>query len=568
MKNYIKIAFILLCIVFASITVKASNPVSVPVRHRVYPYLERLEALGVISRFLDGAKPLSRGRIAGFLKQASQKRDEMTQIDKQLLDLFMLEFRYEIDKTAKYKQVYQGKTMYSPLQSWSDFKKDFLRFFKRIQPEEPNYVFMWENNENSFYFNAAENFTYDQRSDDVYRSANWQDFKFRGTLGGNFGYAAWVELQAVRGDREYRLSDPLLKGAWTEESDNKDKIYGDRAGGEIAWSSKYINLGFAQQEVEWGYGKSGKLILSNYAEHYPYITLKADWGWGRFTSLHGKLLAHQSGVTDDDYPVYADKWLAAHRLEIAPLRWWKFSINENFIYGNRYLDWSYLIPLNFYRAVQHKLRDRDNATISLDTKILPYKGAKFYATVFLDEFNLSKLNTDWYGNKHALLVGFEQLDPFGLPNTSLTFEYTAIKPWVYTHRFRINNYTTDNRSLGHWAGPNSEIYFAEIEKQWSRRFVTGLFFRQYAHGENYPDLNIGGDILLGHDNLLGDQTEPLETGKLLDGIVTTVRDYNFYLRYEPFNGLFIEADYQLSGQNKEGVVTPYNEFHFGFRFRY
>ena len=564
----IKTLFILFCLIFSVINVNASNPVSVPVRHRVYPYLERLEAMGIISRFMDGAKPLSRGKIAEFLKKAAEKRDEMTSIDKQYLDLFMLEFRYEIDKTVKYKQVHEGQTMYSPLQSWSDFKKDFFRFFKRIQPEEPNYAFMWESGGNSFHFNAAENFTYDQRSDDVYRSANWQDYQFRGTLGDNFGYAAKVELQAVRGDREYRLDDPLLKGAWTEESDSKDKIYGDRAGGEIAWSSKYINLGFAQQELEWGYGKSGKLILSNYAEHYPYITLKVDWGWGRFTSVHGKLLAHQSGVTDDGYPIYADKWLAAHRLEIAPFRWWKFSINENFIYGNRYLDWSYLIPINFYRAVQHKLRDRDNATISLDTKFLPYKGAKLYATVFLDEFNMSKLGTDWYGNKHALLVGFQQLDPFGLPNLSLTFEYTAIKPWVYTHRYRIDNFTSDNRSLGHWAGPNSEVFYADIEKEWSRRFNTGISFRQYAHGENYPDLNIGGDILLGHDDLLGGQTEPLMTSKLLDGIVSTVKDYNFYFNYEVFNGLFIQGLYRLSSQNKEGAETDHSEFHFGFRFRY
>jgi hypothetical protein len=560
-----KIIFIILLLSFY---LNAANPVSVPVRHRVYPFLERLEALGVISRFIDGAKPMSRGKIAAFLKKVIAKREQLTSIDKNKLDYYLLEFRYEIDYNKKYKPMHKDQNLYSPLQSWTDFKKDFFRFFERNQPEEPNYAFLWENKENSFHLNVSQTLTYDQHSDDMYRSANWQEYKFRGTLGENFGYAAMVQLQAVRGDKEYRLEDPLLKGAWSEESDTKDKIYGDRAGGEIAWMSEYVGVSFAQQELEWGYGKSGNLILSNYTEHYPYLTIKADWGWGRFTAVHGKLLSSQLGRSENGYPVFAEKWLAAHRLEIAPFRWWRFSINENFIYGNRYADWAYLIPMNFYRAVQHKLRDRDNATISLDTKFLPYKGAALYAAVFLDEFKASALGSDWYGNKHAMLLGFQQLDPFGLPNISLTVEYTAIRPWVYTHKYRINNYTSDNHSLGHWAGPNSEVIYADVKKEWSRRLITGLSFRQYKHGANYDNLNIGGDILLGHNDLLGDQTEPVETSVFLDGILTTSKTYDFYARYEVFNGLFIEGMYRLTSEKSEDLEKDYSEVHFGFKFRY
>jgi len=564
--NVIKILFFIGSIIPSVIF--SQNPTSIPVSHPIYVYLERMEALGHAENLLDGVRPYSRGKVAEVLIELDKKRDLLTPIDREKLDEFLLDFRYETRPEEKYYLTPENQNWYSILGSVSNAKSDIARFFKRNQPEEENHVVLWEKGGNSFYMNYEQGLDYEKRSDDVNRSASWQTYQFRGTINSNFGYQFNVSLQGLRGNNdEYIKAHPILKGSWSQQREN-DPRYADRTGGELAWHTDYIDFHFAQQEVEWGHGESGKLILSNNPEPYPYLSLEKEWGWGKFISLHGKLQSFPQDTLADDYLVYPDKWLAAHRLEFTIWKKVTFGMNENFIYGNRYADWAYVIPFNFYRAVQHKLRDRDNATISLDLEYLVYSGIKIYGTVFLDEFKQSKLGTDWYGNKQAFQGGFYWVDLLGLYNSSLRFEYTSIMPWVYTHKYEINSYTTDYNSLGHWSGPNSEVYYAHLAKAWTKRLNTGVKFRQWKKGYNYDNENIGGDILIGHGALLGDQTEALETRKFLEGKLTTEKRYQLYFEYELWNDFYISGRYNRIDLKVEDNQDYLNEIFFSVKLQY
>ena len=545
----------------------SQNPTSIPVDDPIYDYFERMETLGYLTNLLDGIRPFSRGRAAEFLKVLESKRADLTPIDRRKLDDYLLDFRYELNPEQKYHRTPEGQNWYSILYSIDNFKTDFSRFFKQNHPEEENHVLIWEKGGNSIYFDYEQGIDFEQRSDDVYRSASWQNYQVRGTIDTNFGYQALVSLQGLRGDEGYVEDHPILKGSWSQKKADEPR-YSDRTGGELAWHTNSIDITFAQQSVEWGYGESGRLILSSDPEPYPYLALQKDWGWGRYISLHGKLQSFQQDTLTDGYPVYPDKWLAAHRLEFTIWKKLTIGFNENFIYGNRYADWSYMIPFNFYRAVQHKLRDRDNATISIDAEYLVWKGIKIYGTVFLDEFKRSELGTNWYGNKQAFLAGFYWVDPVHLNNTSIRIEYTAIMPWVYTHKYAINSYTTDYNSLGHWSGPNSEVYYVHVNKEWHQRFNTGVKFRQWKKGNNYPNENIGGDILVGHGTLLGSQTEPRETRKFLEGILTEEQRFEFYGNYEIFNDFYLSGRYSLSHLTISGDAENFNELYFGVILKY
>ena len=545
----------------------ANSPVSVSLSEPVYTFLERMETLGLLEDPLPAVKPYTRGRIASLLTELTGKRTQMTSIDRRDLDDFLLDFRWEIDHSKKSILLEKGQTWRSTLSSIKNFKQDFLRYFRQAHPEEENHVFFWEKDSHNFYFDYEQGLTYENRSDDLVRLASWQSYAFRGVLAERLGYQVSVTLIGLRGDEDYARQHPILKRSWSEKPEDGPE-YADRTGGEISYHSDYFNFTFAQQEVEWGYGESGKLILSRNAEQFPYISIQKDWGWGRFIALHGKLQSFLQDTLSDGYNFYPDKWLAAHRLEINLCKKLTLGFNENFIYGNRYADWAYLIPFNFYRAVQHKLRDRDNATISIDFQVRPFAGNKIYGTVFLDEFMYSRLNTNWYGNKHAFQFGIFQADPLGIPNLSLRFEYTAIMPWVYTHNFRINSYTSDSNSLGHWAGPNSEIYYFHLQKDWHQRLTTGVKFRQWKHGANYDNENIGGDILLGHRTTLGTQSEPRLTRKFLEGILTTEKQYQAYANYEIFNDLYLQGKYNYIDSKTDNAGKKLNEIYFGVLFKY
>jgi hypothetical protein len=238
------------------------------------------------------------------------------------------------------------------------------------------------------------------------------------------------------------------------------------------------------------------------------------------------------------------------------------------IYGDRTADWAYLFPINYLRAVEHSLRDRDNALLSMDIESRITDGLKIYGTLLLDELRKDKLGTDWYGNKHAFQAGIHLTDPLGIPNLAARFEYVAIMPWVYTHKYNVNRYINDGLSLGYWTGPNSEVYYMHIEKRLSRRFNTGIKLWQWKHGRNYENENIGGDIMLGHNVLLGDQQEPRETRTFLEGILETNKKIDFYIQYEVFNGLFLDFSLRKNQYTEPGVETNLTELHFGLRLNY
>jgi hypothetical protein len=391
-------------------------------------------------------------------------------------------------------------------------------------------------------------------------------FTFRGTLYNNFGYMAEVSFANIRGDEEYRNSDPFLKNTWIN---NREGVtYFDRSGGDIAYRSPYVDFHFAMQPISWGLGESGVLILSDNVEQYPYFSISKYWSWGSFTYMHGKLLADSIGVTEQGQAIHPDKWVVSNRFEFSPFTGMAVGLTGMIVYGNRSADWAYLFPLNFFRATEHNLRDRDNALLAIDLESRIFRGTKIYGTLFIDELRKEKLGTDWFGNKHGFQIGFHLTDPFSIPNIALRFEYLAIMPWVYTHRFDINRYISDLSSLGYWAGPNSEIFYIHLEKEWHRRLITGLKWRQWKHGDNYPNKNIGGDILLGHSRLLDDQEEPVKTSKFLEGILETEKKLEFYTRYEVFNDFYLNFKVINTRYSNPEESTNLTELHFGLRFDY
>jgi hypothetical protein len=558
-----KLIIILLTLI---IPLFAGNPVSVPLGHPVYHFLDRIETLGIIDNLLDGVKPFDREHVAELLIEVYKQSKNLTRIDQENLANYLLDFRFEIDHTQKNTLIEEERSWYTPFSSWNRIKKDFNRLFAQNQPEEEHHVFFWEDSTNSFYFDFIYELTYDRRSDDISRNKDVMNFDFRGTIYNNFGYMVKVSLANLRGNFEYRNSDPFLKSTW--RNNREDVTFFDRSGGDIAYRSPYVDFRFAMQPITWGLGESGVLILSDNVEQFPYFSISKYWEWGSFTFIHGKLLAEKTGETDEEQDIHPDKWVVGNRIEFSPLSGMAIGLTGIITYGNRSVDWAYLFPFNYFRATEHNLRDRDNALLALDMESRIFHGMKIYGTLFLDELRKDKLGTDWYGNKHGFQAGFHLTDPVDIPNLALRFEYTAIMPWVYTHKYSINRFISDTLSLGHWAGPNSEIIYIHLEKYWHRRLVTGLKCRQWRHGKNYPNENIGGNILLGHDEMIGEQEKPREKRKFLEGILETDTRFEFYVQYEVLNDLFLNFAAVNTRYSNPNLNTNLTELHFGFRLDY
>ncbi len=407
---------------------------------------------------------------------------------------------------------------------------------------------------------------YESIMDSVSRFRQAETYQFRGTILENFGYYVNVYMARIGGDQKYINEDPVLKSTW--RTDRGQKVYFDRSSGEIAWHTPFIDFRFAHQPVTWGLGVSGKLILSDFPEQFPYINLAKYWKWGGFSFMHGKLMAEDTIETVQVQKIYPDKWITINRFEFSPQARMASGLTDMIIYGNRSVEWGYLLPIHYFRAVEHNLNDRDNALLALDAELRVYSGVKLYGTILIDELKKDELFSNWYGNKHGFQFGMHLVDPFKLNNLEIRCEYIAIMPWVYTHIYNINRFSSYGRPLGYWAGPNSEVIYLNVNKWWHQRLFTGVTGQLFKHGANYADKNIGGDIMLGHNTLLGSQTEPVLTRKFLEGILETEKYIQFYAQYEVLNDLYLNLALGYNSYNSSHTTIRSSELHLGLKFDY
>lgn len=67
----------------------------VPVENPVYEYLKRMQLKELIS-FNSSDIPISRSKIASYIKQIDSKSENLTIVDKQILNDLKVEFQYEL----------------------------------------------------------------------------------------------------------------------------------------------------------------------------------------------------------------------------------------------------------------------------------------------------------------------------------------------------------------------------------------------------------------------------------------------------------------------------------------
>ena len=274
--------------------------------------------------------------------------------------------------------------------------------------------------------------------------------------------------------------------------------------------------------------------------------MTAQFWRARFTYVHGFLRQFPEVLTDSyqvngvERQLFARKYLAAHRLEIAAASWLNLAIHETVIYGERGVELAYLNPIMFYRSAEHFLGDRDNATMGADLEIRPAPGIRAYAELFVDDIAIARLGQSWYGNKTAWLVGCHLTDPLGLPRSDWRLEYVRVDPYVYSHTFPINVYKNYNTVLGHWAGPNAEVLRAEWLFWGSRSWQLLLSAERYRHGANLPERNVGGDI----DRAF--HVRDNQTVHFLDGIAEQRTTIELESHYELFRNLRVKLALQMS----------------------
>ena len=337
-------------------------------------------------------------------------------------------------------------------------------------------------------------------------------FEFWGTAGKNknLGYQVYYRDYTETGtvNNNFREESPtpgnILVGS---KSDNKINYTDIRA--NINYSFKKGNISFGKDNLIWGYGENSNIVLSNKAPSYPYIRLDyKPLKWLNFNYTHAWLNSNiadsnmsyftNTGRIDNDFRlVFVQKYLAAHSIEVQPMKGLNIAIGESIVYSDK-MDPGFLIPINLFKFYDN---NRSNYLIEAGSNGQYFlslssrnqlKNTHLYSTLFIDEIKVSSLfNKTESRNQLGFNFGGSITDVF-IPYLSLGAEYTRVNPFVYSNLIPAQKYTSYNYSLGDWMGNNFDraILFAiytPIAKlklvaryQKIRKGGPGTVYQQYA----------------------------------------------------------------------------------------
>ena len=485
--------------------------------HRsVYGFLSRLSAKG-IADFSDHITPVSRKHIAEQLISIRPRLDELHPVEREEYDFYLREYGFDSPDTSSLGFQYAGK--------------DYAGRYR---------LFSYHSDLFSLALDPVLALSYSSRNEKDFHSRR-NGFTFIGMLGKHIGFSFSFSDNMEKGsgrDRFRRFtSEP---GIVTTKYDSSSFEFSDiRASLTYDWSWGSITA--AKDYFTWGYGESGKLVMSDKAPTFPYIRLDISPApWLQFNYIHAWL---SSSVLDSSrfYPttidykkreVYHKKYLASHTITVTPIKGLSIFAGESVVYSDE-LELAYLIPVMFFRAADHFLSDENNSAGSnaqlfagiSSRNHLP--NTHLYSSLFIDELSIAGLTDETKRrNQIGYSFGGSVYDLAG-SRTSVTLEYTRLLPYAYSHYISTTDYESNNYPLGDWIGQNADRIYASV----AFYPLRGLQAKGY-----YQYIRKGGE-----GNPIEQQLGP-DPDFLSAGPIIRFTEWGFGLTYEPVHTLILSAE--------------------------
>ncbi len=544
MKKYL----ILLSVVFILIPIQAQI-VFEPLSNDVYSYLERLSQKGILE-FDDLVKPIPRKYISEKLLEAKSKIDNLTKLEKDELEFYEKEYWIEIENFDR-----EGEDTNSS----NSLGKDKAGRYR-----------MFSYSDKIFKLGANPVAGYEISYPGLDRNIHsWM---------GIYGYSYLVNSIGIsfeyKTNNEHGNSIDIKKdfspetGIIIENHDHgKDIDYSD-VSSVISYDWGWGDAEAAKDYMEYGYAKSGNIVLSDKAPSFPYIRLHLNpIKWLNFYYFHAWLssdVIDSLSLIENRRDIYVNKYLAWHALTFTPLQGLDLAIGESVVYSYK-MEPLFLMPfLSFYLADQFISNRHDkpgdaNPQIFLSVSSRNHiKNTHIYGTLFIDELTLKGINGTLFvdpgtlGNsledsrlrpQMACTAGLSVAD-IPIDNLTLTTEYTRINPYVYGHHDPAQTYTSSSYLMGHWMGHNADLFYVNL----NYRFIRGL----------QADL-WGEYIRKGSSDYSGQYKSPQP--KFLFGLMNYYKYFGLNLKYELVHDLNFEMRYKLSNISNEQTPGIFENTH-------
>lgn len=462
------LAFILTFILFTLKASLLSQDVPHPVNNKgIYDFLDELANIHLIT-INSTIKPYSREFIALKLKAASGKSEQLNPRQKKELYFYLLDFGKELNEGKDWKR---RRDLF--------YYKDSL-FSLTINPILGGELFHNSSGNATYWRNGAE----------------------------ARGYAGkWGFYGSLRDNHENPLlgkPDFLTKREGGHIKGSTD--WSDMQGG-ITYSWKWGNAGLIKDRQQWGDNYNGANIFGGNNPTIVQLRLQINpVKWFTFNYFHGWLNSMVVDSSDSywvnnsygtDYrEVYHKKFIAANMFTFTPFKNLNISAGNSIVYNDANPNPAYLIPLFFYKSVDHSLTsgiDNMNSQMYLDISSRQINHLHLYFSMFIDELSTDRFTNKDEWNYFSHKAGFRLSDlPFS--NISITGEFTYTYPHTFQHYVPTLTFETASFNLGHYLKDNSKEWYAAIDYRPFRTLSLNIYLIDAVRGEDYTE---AGGIRLG-----------------------------------------------------------------------
>jgi hypothetical protein len=401
---------------------------------------------------------------------------------------------------------------------------------------------------------------------------NSRGAEVRGSIGNKVGFYSYVTDNQARFpnyNRDRIRTSRVVNGTTLHKPfGTLGEDYFNAAGYITVSPIEEIMVQFGQDKNFIGNGYRS-LILSDIAAPYPFLKINTKVWKLNYTNLFSQ---HTDFISQGESATNGKKFSALHHLSINITKNLNIGFFENIIFdrkdsteGNRY-ELAYLNPLIFYRAVEHGLNSSDNAVLGLDWKWNFKKHYSFYGQLILDEFVKDQLfgRTQSWVNKWAYQAGIKYFNVANINNLDLQLEVNQLRPYIYQHRTKSQNWIHYNQSLAHPLGTNLREFIGIIRYQPLNRLNIQAIYSLSVQGidSSISGTNYGGNYLRTYDQRPANNVNPMFNG-VKNTIATTSIDASYML----WHNFFVDAGFVLRTNDNLMLPAPKNNtiIYFGLR---
>ena len=300
--------------------------------------------------------------------------------------------------------------------------------------------------------------------------------------------------------------------------------------------TKYIDVAFGYDKNFIGNGYRS-LFLSDFGNSNLFLKLNTRIWKLNYQNLFMELHNADARVGDK---LIGKKYAVMHHLDVNITKWLNIGLFEGVIFGrpNKF-DFSYLNPIIFYRSIEQQNGSEDNAVAGFDFKANFMKRFQVYGQLLLDEFKLSELknNRGWWANKWGIQVGAKYIDAFNIKNLDVQIEHNRVRPFTYSHRDSVANYTHYNQPLAHPLMANFKEWIGIVRYQPAPKWMIQAKAVMYQQGRDSSAISYGSNIFLPHVAPYRVDEYGFDIGS---GWKTNVMYASLLLSYELRENLFLE----------------------------